>query len=180
MCDPMSVAAMEPVFSRERVQRRVAELGAEIDAVYGSQPLVAVCVLKGAFIFFSDLVRNIKNPNLELDFVRLASYGMNSASSRHVLFRKDMEADIMGKHVLVVEDIVDSGHTMRFLLDQLAARRPASLAVAALVNKSERREARVAVDFAGFDLAAGYIVGYGMDFAEHFRHLPEICEITAF
>lgn len=179
MSEEAAIAAVEPVYSSERIGRRVRELGAEIDAAYGDQPLVAICVLKGAFIFFSDLVRTIRNPNLEIDFVRLASYGMNSASSSHVIFSKDIEADIVGKHVLVVEDIVDSGRTMRFLLGQLSARNPLSLAVAALVNKHERREADVEVKFSGFSLSDGFIVGYGMDYAERFRNLPEICEVTA-
>ncbi len=170
--------SMRTVFDRRRIGARVAQLGSEIDAVYGDMPLVAVCVLKGACMFFSDLARAIRNANLEIDFVRLASYGMNSASSKHVIFSKDIEVDILGKHVLVVEDIVDSGHTMRFLLDQFSARKPASLAVAALVDKKERREAEVKVDFAGFCLPTGFIVGYGMDYAKHFRNLPDICEIT--
>lgn len=179
MSGDLSVAAMQPVFSRARIAARVMELGAEIDRAYGSDALVAICVLKGAFVFFADLARAIRNPNMELDFVRLSSYGMNSASSRHVVINKDIETDIFDKNVLVVEDIVDSGHTMRFLLDQLAVRKPRSLAVAALVDKKERREAAVDVRFAGFALPAGFIVGYGMDYAEHFRNLPEICEITA-
>lgn len=177
--DDLSVVAMQPVFSRESIARRVMELGAEIDAAYGREALVAICVLKGAYMFFGDLTRSIRNPNMELDFVRLSSYGMNSASSRHVVINKDIETDIFEKHVLVVEDIVDSGHTMRFLLDHLIARRPKSAAVAALVDKKERREVNVEVRFAGFSLPAGFIVGYGMDYAEHFRNLPEICEITA-
>lgn len=177
MAEIVRTARLRPVFCREAIAARVRELGAEIDTVYGQEPLAAICVLKGAFIFFSDLMRAVKNPNAELDFVRLASYGMNSASSRHVAFIKDIEADVLGKHVLVVEDIVDSGHTMRFFLDQLAARNPLSIAVAALVDKHERREADVQVRFAGFRLSAGFIVGYGMDYAEHFRGLPDICEI---
>lgn len=170
-------AELRTVFGREAIATKVRSLGADIDAAYGQEPLVAICVLKGALIFFSDLVRQIRNPNLELDFVRLASYGMNSISSKHVIFGKDIETDILGKHVLVVEDIVDSGHTMRFLCDQLAARRPASVAIATLVDKHERREADVAVNFVGFHLETGFIVGYGMDYAEHFRNLPDICEL---
>lgn len=173
----VKAATLVPIFSREAIQSRIRELGEAIDAAYGTEPLVVICVLKGAIIFFSDLVRNVKNPNLELDFVRLASYGMNSVSSKHVIFSKDVEADILDKHVLIVEDIVDSGHTMRFLIDQLYARNPKSIAVASLVDKYERREAEVKVDFAGFTLTEGFIVGYGMDYAEHFRGLPEICEI---
>lgn len=166
------------VFGRKQIAERISELGREIDQVYGEEPLVAICVLNGAFIFFGDLVRAIANPNLEMDFVRLASYGMNSHSSKHVIFNKDIETDIRDKNVLLVEDIVDSGHTMRFLLDQMACRQPKSIAVAALVDKLERREANVDVAFAGMTLPTGFIVGYGMDYAEHYRGLPDICELV--
>lgn len=165
------------VFSRQSIAERVEIMAREIDAAYGKENLLAICVLKGAFIFFSDLVRRIHNPNLELDFVRLSSYGKNSESSGHVNFSKDVELDIRDKHVLVVEDIVDSGHSMRFLMDQLAARKPRSLRLAALINKRERREADVKVDFPGFDLPGGFLVGYGLDLAEHYRALPDVCEI---
>lgn len=177
MSKTISLSALVPVFRRDAIAARVGEMANAIDSAYGGEPLVAICVLKGAFIFFSDLVRSLANPLLEVDFVRLASYGMNSASSKHIIFSKDIEVDILDKHVLVVEDIVDSGHTMRFLLDQLTPRRPRSLAIAALVDKQERREADVDVAFSGFCLPAGFIVGYGMDYAEHFRGLPDICEL---
>lgn len=172
------LATLTPIFDANAIRERVSALAEQINAAYDSQPLAMICVLKGAFMFFSDLVRRIENPNLELDFVRLSSYGMNSASSKHVIFSKDIELDIYGKNVLIVEDIVDSGHTMRFLVDQFTARNPASIAIATLVNKSERREALIDVAYTGFDLPAGFIVGYGMDYAEHFRELPEICELT--
>lgn len=175
LCTPI----LTPVFNAERIAVRIDALAAEIDEKYKDQPLAAICILKGAFMFFGDLVRRLRNPALELDFVRLSSYGMNSATSRHIIFSKDVEIDIRDKHVLIVEDIVDSGHTMRFLLDQFAARRPRSLAVAALVDKKERREADISVDFSGFQLPTGFIVGYGMDYAEHFRSLPDICELSA-
>lgn len=178
MSEISPATALSVIFDANTIDARVAALAEEIDQKYYGEPIVAICVLKGAFMFFSDLVRQIKNPALELDFVRLSSYGMNSASSKHVIFNKDIEIDILGKHVLVVEDIIDSGHTMRFLLDQLEARKPASLAVAALVDKLERREADVEVTFAGFQLPDGFIVGYGMDYAERFRGMPEICELT--
>lgn len=178
MAVTVSLEALAPVFRAGEIAARVDELAKAIDASYSEEPFVAICVLKGAFMFFSDLVRKIRNPNLELDFVRLASYGMNSASSKHVVLNKDIEIDVRGKHVLVVEDIVDSGHTMRFLLDQLGCRKPRSLAVAALVDKQERREADVEVTYSGFCLPDGFIVGYGMDYAEHYRNLPDICELT--
>lgn len=174
---PESAIHLKPIFTRRQIQERVAQLGEEISGKYGDEPLAAICVLKGACMFFSDLARKITNPTLELDFVRLSSYGMNSESSRHIIFSKDIEIDIYDKHTLIVEDIVDSGYTMRFLLDQLNARKPRSLAVAALVDKHERREADVKVDFPGFQLPDGFIVGYGMDYAEHYRALPDICEL---
>lgn len=169
--------SLVPVFTREEISRRVAEIASSIDARYGEEPLVAICVLKGAFIFFSDLVRKIRNPNLELDFVRLSSYGKSTSSNGHIVFNKDAEVDIRGKHVLIVEDIVDSGHTMGFLLEQFKARQPASIAIASLVDKKERRERDVHVDFAGFTVDKGFLVGYGMDYAEKYRTLPDICEI---
>lgn len=178
MNDVICERRLRTIFTADQIASRVQEMAREINRTFSQEPLVAVCVLKGAFMFFGDLVRKIHNSSLELDFVRLSSYGMNSTTSRHVIFSKDIEADILGKHVLIVEDIVDSGHTMRFLLDQFAARKPLSLSVAALVNKSERREAAVDVDFSGFYLPGGFIVGYGMDYAELYRGLPDICELA--
>lgn len=177
MSDAITVKELRPVFSPERIAARVRELAGEINEFYGREPLVAVCVLKGGFLFFSDLVRFLYYDNLELDFVRLSSYGKSVSSPGHVIFSKDVEVDIRGKHVLIVEDVVDSGHSMRFLLDQFAARKPRSLRLAALVDKHERRQAAVKVDFAGFKLSRGFIVGYGMDYAERYRGLPGICEI---
>lgn len=165
------------VFSAEEIAGRVRGMAAEIDACYGDEPLVAVCVLKGACIFFSDLVRALHNRNLELEFIRIASYGMGTASSGQVVFRKDVENEIRGKHVLLVEDIVDSGRSMRFVLDTFAERGPRSLRVAALVNKTGRREKEVPVDFIGFSLDSGFLVGYGLDYAERYRALAGIYEI---
>lgn len=178
MSEGFCATTLSTIFDAKTIAARVTDLAAEIDRQYCGEPLVAICVLKGAFMFFSDLVRQIRTPALELDFVRLSSYGMNSTSSKHVIFSKDIEVDILGKNVLVVEDIIDSGHTMRFLMDQLEARKPRSVAVAALVDKHERREADVRINFAGFKLPDGFIVGYGMDYAERFRGMPEICELT--
>lgn len=166
------------VFNRFQIAEKVGLMAEKINQAYAGKPLVAICVLKGAFIFFSDLVRAMNNPLLELDFVRLASYGFGTKSSGHVTFIKDMEIDIRSKHVLIVEDIVDSGHTMKFLLDQLSARGPLSLAIAAMVDKRERRVAPVEVAFSGFTLPGGFLVGYGLDYAEKFRSLPDICELV--
>lgn len=169
----------QPVFTRAQIAARVNEMGAALTRLYGEEALVAICVLKGAFVFFSDLVRELRNPNLELDFVRLSSYGKSCESSGHVIFHKDIEVDIHDKHVLIVEDIVDSGHTMRFLLDQFKVRAPRSIRVAVLIDKGERRRADVPIDISGFYVPGGFLVGYGLDCAERYRALPDIWEITA-
>ena len=157
------------VYTSGQIAERVRAMAAEIDAVYGDEPLVAVCVLKGAVFFFTDLVRAMRSENLELDFVRLSSYGKGTSSSRHVVFSKDVDCDITGKHVLIVEDVVDSGLSMQFLMRQFEARGARSLRLAALVDKNERREVDVLVDFAGFKLEEGFIVGYASDYAEKYR-----------
>ena len=168
---------LKTVFESRIIAARVKEMGKEIDRVYGSDPLVGICVLKGAAIFFADLVRSIANPKLELDFVRIASYGNNDVSSGNILLGKDIETDIKNKHVLIVEDIVDSGRTMSFLSSHFLAREPLSLRIAALVDKHERRETGARIDFAGFWRKDGFLVGYGMDYAEMYRSLPDICEM---
>ena len=161
------------VYTSGQIAERVRAMAAEIDAFYGDEPLVAVCVLKGAVFFFTDLVRAMRSENLELDFVRLSSYGKGTSSSRHVVFSKDVDCDITGKHVLIVEDVVDSGLSMQF-----EARGARSLRLAALVDKNERREVDVRVDFAGFKLEEGFIVGYGLDYAEKYRALPDVEELV--
>ena len=151
------------VYTSGQIAERVRAMAAEIDAFYGDEPLVAVCVLKGAVFFFTDLVRAMRSENLELDFVRLSSYGKGTSSSRHVVF---------------VEDVVDSGLSMQFLMRQFEARGARSLRLAALVDKNERREVDVRVDFAGFKLEEGFIVGYGLDYAEKYRALPDVEELV--
>ncbi len=165
------------LFSAEAIARRVDELGAAINTLYGDEPLVVICILKGGFMFFSDLVRRLKGKP-ELDFVRLASYGSGTNRSQHIAFTKDVEIALENKHVLFVEDIVDTGHTMHFLMHQMQARGAKSLRLAALVDKYERREVPVTVDFAGFSLSDGFIVGYGLDYAEHYRELPGIYTLS--
>ncbi|MFV0420766.1 hypoxanthine phosphoribosyltransferase [Oleidesulfovibrio sp.] len=169
----MTVTGMDVVYTSEQVQERVRELAAQVNAEYEGKPLVVVCVLKGAFMFFSDLLKHL-TVQPEIDFIRVASYGNATSRSKNISFTKDLEVSIDGKHVLVVEDIVDTGHTVEFLYRQLAARGAASIKLCAIVDKSERREVDVAVDFAGFALQKGYIIGYGMDYAERYRELDAI------
>lgn len=168
---------MKTVISAQEIQARVVELGRDITLAYAGEPLTVVCVLKGAFLFFADLVRHI-DLELELEFIRLASYGKGTESGE-LVFSKDLETTIHGKNVLVVEDIVDSGRSMDFLKRTLAERKPKSLRIASLVDKYERREVPLTVDFVGFRLEKGFIVGYGMDYAERYRELGAIYEIEA-
>lgn len=169
-----SLACVHP---REAVERRIRELAAEINAEYAGKPLVVVCVLKGGFMFFSDLVKELA-VEPQVDFVRLASYGDGMVASRSVSFTKDVELSLFGKHVLLVEDVVDTGHTMDFLLRQLRARGAASLRIAALADKRARREVRVDVDYVGFSMTDEFIVGYGLDYAEYYRELPAVYEVV--
>lgn len=161
------------VYSQEQVQERIRELAAEINRQYEGKELVIICVLKGAFMFFSDLVKYI-TVRPRLDFVRIASYGNKTSSEERVYFTKDVELPLKDQHVLVVEDVVDTGRSMKFLYGQLAARGARSIKLCTLVDKFERRAVDMQVDFAGFHLAEGFIVGYGLDYAERYRELPEI------
>jgi len=174
------MSSLKTVYSREAIKARVEALGREISERYRSvsEPVVAVCVLKGAFIFFADLVRCL-DFDPELDFVRLASYGQDTVSQGRVLFSKDMEVNIQGKHVLIVEDIIDTGYTAQFLNRVFQARSPLTIAFCTLVDKASRREVEVKIDFVGFSLTRGFIVGYGLDYAEQYRQLSSICELTA-
>jgi len=169
---------LKTVIDSETLHKRVAELGAEITTCYQGKPLVAVCVLKGGFVFFADLVRHIKNDALELDFVRMASYGNGTSRGRQTIFSKDMEVDVSGKHVLLVEDIVDTGHSVEFLFEVLEKRGAESIRVCAVIDKHERREVSLTVDFAGFPIQKGFIVGYGMDYAEKYRELDAVYELV--
>ena len=170
---------LKTIFSREAIQRRVEELAAAISEDYGckTEPVVAVCVLKGAFVFFADLIREL-HFGPELDFVRLASYGKETSRGEKVVFTKDIEVSIADKHVLIVEDIVDTGNTVDYLARVLKTRNPRSVKICALVHKTSRREVPVNIDFYGFKLTGGFIVGYGLDYAEQYRNLPNICELA--
>ena len=169
----MEIKNLQMLFSAEEIDNRVSSIAREINQLYTGEPLVLVCVLKGAFMFFGDLLKKI-TVRPEIDFVRVASYGNQTASSKTISFTKDVEISLENKHVLLVEDVVDSGRTMKFLIQQMQARGAKSLRVAALIDKKERREVDVNVDFPGFELSSGFIVGYGLDYAEQYRELPAI------
>ena len=161
------------VISKAAIERRVKELGKAITRDYAEGELVIVGVLNGAFIFAADLVREIDLP-LVVDFVRVASYGANTSSSGKLNFTKDIELPIAGKDVLLVEDIVDTGQTISYLKKFLAAKGARSVKICALLDKKERREIDVALEYIGFTVEAGFVVGYGLDCAEQYRNLPEV------
>jgi hypoxanthine phosphoribosyltransferase len=152
---------------------RVRELGEEITRDYAGRPLSLVCILKGAAIFASDLLRQIALP-AEIDFVAISSYGSGTRSSGVVRITKDLDSSIEGKDVLIVEDIVDSGLTLSYLVENLRSRHPASLKTCVLLDKLERRETDIVVDYRGFHIPDRFVVGYGLDFAERYRNLPYV------
>lgn len=167
-----------PVIDAQQIRERVQELGRDISNHFADSdaPLVTVCVLKGAVVFFADLIRSM-SLNPVIDFVRLSSYGHGTSRQGEIILSQDLETDIAGRQVLIVEDIVDTGHSLRLLKQKLKQRNPAGISLCALVDKYERREVEVTVDFCGFRLEKGFIVGYGMDYAEQFRQLDGIFEL---
>lgn len=171
------MAKMKTILSEDVLQRRVAELGARISRDYAGGELVLIGVLNGAFIFMADLARAIRLSGLQLDFIRVASYGNSSESSGTITLSKDVELDLSGKHVLLVEDIIDTGRTMAWLVDAFKQKNTASVRICTLINKAERREVDLQPDYTGFDIADGFLVGYGLDYAEEYRHLPEVAHL---
>jgi len=156
------------------IQRRVAELGAALNATYSdADRVLMVCVLKGAFMFLADLMRHVEVRH-EMDFMETSSYGDRTVSSGVVRILLDLERSIEGRHVVIVEDIVDSGRTLDYITRNLATRRPASLRVCTLLSKPSRREIAVPLDWVGFEIPDEFVVGYGLDFAEQYRNLPFI------
>ena len=166
------------LISEEEIQTRVADLAAEISADYAdADDLVMVGVLKGAFVFLADLSRKLTIPRT-IEFIAVSSYESGSKSSGAVRLVMDVRGNIEGKHVLIVEDIVDTGHTLKYLIGILKSHRPASVRTAALVRKAERAEVEVTVDYLGFDIGDEWVVGYGLDYAERHRTLPYIGVVT--
>ena len=159
------------LLSSERIQDKLAEMGEKISADYEGKPLLLVGVLKGAFVVMADLARYIRLP-LEFDFMAVSSYGAATKTSGVVRILKDLDHDLEGLDVLLVEDIVDSGLTLKYLLKNLAARRPASLEVAALLRKTGIQKVPLDLRYVGFEIPPDFVVGYGLDFAERFRNLP--------
>tara|TARA_Y100000588_G_scaffold368186_2_gene435774 strand:- start:4 stop:525 length:522 start_codon:yes stop_codon:yes gene_type:complete len=163
------------LIQQERIHTRVKELGREIEDFYKGRPVLALAVLKGAFHFVSDLIRAIDGP-VEVAFITLSSYGAGTESTGKVRQLSSLDTDITDRDVLIVEDIIDTGHTLTHLLKSLGPRNPASLRTCTLLNKPSKRQVEVPIDHKGFDIPDVFVVGYGLDLAERYRNLPYIAE----
>lgn len=172
----METLQKEVLYPREVIEKRVKELAVAISRDYEGKELIVIGILKGAFIFMADLIRCLSIP-CRVDFVRLASYGAGASSSGKVVMTKDIETSIKDRDILIVEDIVDTGLTLSFLVDWLKERNPRTIRVCAFLDKRKRRQAPFEADYVGFVIDDGFIVGYGLDFNEEARFLPDICVI---
>ena len=163
----------EVLLSQEVIAQRVKELGEQITKDYKGKDLVVVGVLRGGFVFLADLVRAIDLP-ISVDFISVSSYGSGTSSTGVVRFLKDLDEEVSGRHVLVVEDIIDTGITLNYLLDNLRTRKPLSVEVCTLLSKPERRKVEIEVVYNGFEIPDRFVVGYGLDYAETYRNLPYV------
>ncbi len=164
------------LISERRIQRRVRELADQISEDYEGREPICVGILRGAFVFLGDLIRRLRIP-VQVDFMAISSYGASTESSGVVKVLKDLEENIEGRHVLVVEDIVDTGLTLQYLLRTLSARYPATLKVCTLLDRPGRRKVEVPLDYVGFRIPNVFVVGYGLDFNQRYRNLPYIAEL---
>lgn len=164
---------LEPLFSAEQIQTRIAEIGAEVARDYAGRNPLLIGVLKGACIFLSDLMRAI-DVRLGVEFMAISSYGSSTRTSGEVRIVKDLDVAVEGRDIIVVEDIIDTGLTLSYLIANLESRGATSVKLVALLDKFERRERNVAIDYLGFKIPDAFVVGYGLDFAERYRNLPYI------
>ena len=164
---------LRPLFSRKEISKAVKRLAAAISRDYSGEEVVCVCILKGSFMFTSDLVREIDIPTM-VEFMRVSSYGTGMSSKGEVTITKDIEMDISGKNVLIVEDIVDSGLTLKWIRDTLLARNPKTVRIVCLVDKKARRKVDIRCEYVGLTIEDGFVVGYGIDYAEKYRNLPDM------
>ena len=162
-----------PFIDERKIQKRVKELGKKISSDYKDRVPIFIGVLNGSFVFFSDLIREI-TIDCEVDFLKLSSYGDAKVSSGNVHLLKDLNCQVMGRDIIIVEDIIDTGHTLDYITRNLIARQPASLKICTLLDKAERRQVDIPVDYTGFVIPDKFVFGYGLDLDEHFRNLPFI------
>jgi hypoxanthine phosphoribosyltransferase len=168
------VPDLKVLFSREQIAVRVAEIGAQINQDFQGEPVVLVGVLKGAAIFLSDLSRQIQLDST-FDFIAVSSYGNQKQNSGEVKLQKDVDQSMEGRNVILVEDILDTGLTMMYLKKMIMAHRPKNFRIATLLDKKSRRQQPIHADYVGFEIPDEFVVGYGMDYAERYRNLPDIC-----
>ncbi len=168
---------MEVLIGSDDIQRRVREIGKQIARDHPEGIPLLIGVLRGCVMFVADLMKNLPIPH-EIDFVSVSSYEMNAESSGKPRLVKDVGRDIAGRDVIIVEDIVDSGHTLEFLRDTFLSRKPRTLRIASLLDKRERRQRDVPLDYVGFEIPNRFVVGYGLDYAERFRHLPYVAALS--
>ncbi|MDO5707789.1 MAG: hypoxanthine phosphoribosyltransferase [Andreesenia angusta] len=166
------------LLSEEEIKKKVEELGKQISNDYRGKELIIIGVLKGAFVFMSDLIRNIDIP-VKVDFMAVSSYGASTKSSGVVRILKDLDRQVGGKDLLIVEDIIDTGLTLSYLVNNLESRGANSVAICTLLDKPERREIKMNLRYKGFDIPDEFVVGYGIDYAEKYRNLREICILKA-
>jgi len=158
------------LITEEEIQARVAELGAQISADYGDRDPLLICVLKGGYVFLADLTRRLTIRH-SVDFMAISSYGNSTETTGVVQILKDLDRDITGRDILIVEDIIDTGHTLAYLLENLRVRQPASIHICTLLSKPSRREVNLHIDYTGFEVPNEFVIGYGLDYAEHYRGL---------
>jgi len=173
----MEKDGLKLLLNRDQIRRRVKELAEQISRDYRGREILFICVLKGAFVFLSDLMRHIDSP-VQVDFVGLASYGSEMVSSGQVRVTRESTIPVEDKDVIIVEDIIDTGRTMKFLAHELRSRRPRSLKICCLLDKKSRREVEFDADYVGFDIEDLFVVGYGLDVNEQFRNLPDIRHVA--
>ena len=164
----------EVLVSREKIEEMLKRVSDEINRDYAGQEILMVGVLKGAMVFLADLMRRINVPVI-LDVIVVSSYGVETQSSGVVLLVKDIDMDIEGKHVIIVEDLIDTGVTLKYLKDMFNSRNPASLKICAAFDKYERRKVEIDVDYVGISIPDKFVIGYGLDFANMYRNIPELC-----
>ena len=159
------------MISKESIERKIKEIASVLDDEYRDKNPVMICILKGCAPFFTDLIRAMKIP-LQIDFMAISSYGAGASTSGQVKMNKDLDKSIEDRHVIIVEDIMDSGYTLSYLRNMLTSRKPASIKICALLDKPSRREVDITPDYKGFEIDNEFVVGYGLDYAEKYRNLP--------
>ncbi|SMF38057.1 hypoxanthine phosphoribosyltransferase [Pseudobacteriovorax antillogorgiicola] len=163
------------LFSKDQLQARIEELGKQISQDYGNEPIVVIGVLKGSFIFMADLIRSINSP-LEIDFIGVSSYE-GTSSTGHVRITNDLKMDIAGRNILLVEDIIDTGLTIDYLINLFKVSNPKSLKVCSLLSKPEAHQMTHTIDYVGFEISREFVIGYGLDLDERYREIPEILQV---